>query len=293
VLDFLNKDIMPSHNLARIKIDELDIIGYSIAGEETVIAIPQLDICFDVGKAPDQIISINHILLTHGHMDHSAGFAYYLSHRNFCGQSPGTLLAPENLLPAIRDIISGWVRLDGNQLPVNLVGVKPGDEFQLKPNLIVRVFPTKHSRGSVGYTVIEKRKKLKTEYAGLTGPQIVELKKQGIVVDNPLEIPLVTYLGDTQYVDFSQLNYIAESKILIAECTFYVDEHAERALAGRHMHISEFVELVCKLNNQHIVVTHTTQRTPMSQIRKILKDALPADKYDRTVLLMDKNRNFQ
>jgi ribonuclease Z len=283
---------MPSHNLAKITIDDLDIIGYSIAGEETVIAVPQLDVCFDIGKAPDQVIPINNVLLTHGHMDHSAGFAYYLSHRNFCGQSPGTILVPENLVSAIKDIISGWVRLDGNQLPVNLVGVKPGDEFQLKPNLVARIFPTKHSRGSVGYSVIEKRKKLKTEYTSLTGPQIVELKKQGVVVDNPLEIPLVTYLGDTQYVDFSQLNYIAESKILIAECTFYVDEHADRAHAGRHMHISEFVELICKLNNQHVVVTHTTQRTPMSQIRKILKDAMPPDKYDKTILLMDKNRNL-
>jgi ribonuclease Z len=283
---------MPSHNLAKITIDDLDIIGYSVAGEETVIAMPQLDVCFDVGKAPDQIIPINHVLLTHGHMDHSAGFAYYLSHRNFCGQSPGTILVPENLVGAIKDIIGGWVRLDGNQLPVNLVGVKPGDEFQLKPNLVTRVFPTKHSRGSVGYTIIEKRKKLKTEYTSLTGPQIVELKKQGIVVDNPLEIPLVTYLGDTQYVDFSQLNYIAESKILIAECTFYVDEHAERAHAGRHMYIEEFVKLITELNNQHVVVTHTTQRTPMSQIRKILKDTMPPDKYDNVILLMDKNRNL-
>jgi ribonuclease Z len=283
---------MPSHNLAKITIDDLDIIGYSVAGEETVIAVPQLDVCFDVGKAPDQIIPINHVLLTHGHMDHSAGFAYYLSHRNFCGQSPGTILVPENLVGAIKDIIAGWVCLDGNQLPVNLVGVKPGDEFQLKSNLVARVFPTKHSRGSVGYTIIEKRKKLKTEYAGLTGPQIVELKKQGIVVDNPLEIPLVTYLGDTQYVDFSQLNYIAESKILIAECTFYIDEHADRAQAGRHMYIEEFVKLITELNNQHIVVTHTTQRTPMSQIRKILKDAMPPDKYEKVILLMDKNRNL-
>jgi len=283
---------MPSHNLAKIAIDDFDIIGYSIAGEETVVAVPQLDVCFDIGKAPDQVISINHVLLTHGHMDHSAGFAYYLSHRNFCGQAPGTILVPENLVGPIKDIISGWVRLDGNQLPANLVGVKPGDEFQLKPNLVARVFPTKHSRGSVGYSIIEKRKKLKTEYTGLTGPQIVELKKQGVVIDNPLEIPLVTYLGDTQYVDFSQLNYIAESKILIAECTFYVDEHADRAQAGRHMYIEEFVKLITELNNQHIVVTHTTQRTPMGQIRKILKDAMPPDKYDKVILLMDKNRNL-
>jgi len=279
---------MPSHNLAHIKIDDLEIIGYSVAGEETVVAVPQLDVCFDVGKAPDQIIPINHILLTHGHMDHAAGFAYYLSQRNFCGISPGTILAPKNLLGPMRDIIDAWSRLDGNQIPANLVGVKPGDEYQIKPNLIARVFPTKHSKGSVGYSVIEKRKKLRPEYIGLTGPQIVELKKQGVEIDYPLELPLVTYLGDTQYVDFSQLKYIAESKILITECTFYENEHSGRAEAGRHMHINEFATLLQKLQNEHTVVTHTTQRTPMREIRRILKDALPKNKYDRITLLMTK-----
>jgi len=221
-------------------------------------------------------------------MDHAAGFAYYLSQRNFCGISPGTILAPKNLLGPIRDIIDAWSRLDGNKIPANLVGVKPGDEYRIKPNLFARVFPTKHSRGSVGYTVIEKRKKLKPEYKGLTGPQIVELKKQGIEIDYPLELPIVTYLGDTQYVDFSQLKYIVESKILIAECTFYEGEHSGKAEAGRHMHIDEFATLLDKMNNEHIIITHITQRTPMRDIRKILKDALPKDKYDRITLLMTK-----
>ena len=279
---------MSSHNLASIEIDNLQIIGYSVAGEETVVAMPQLDVCFDVGKAPDQIIPINHVLLTHGHMDHAAGIAYYLSQRNFCGIAAGTIVAPANLLGPIRDIISAWARLDGNPIPANLVGVKAGDEHQIKPNLFARVFPTKHSRGSVGFTVIEKRKKLKTEYIGLNTKQIVELKKQGVDIDYPVEIPIVTYLGDTQYVDFSQLKYVAESKILIAECTFYEGEHATRAEAGRHMHIDEFVTLLTNLNNEHIIVTHTTQRTPMREIRRILKNALPKDKYEKITLLMSK-----
>jgi len=279
---------MASHNLAHIKIDNLDIIGYSIAGEETVVAIPQLDVCFDVGKAPDQIIPINHVLLTHGHMDHAAGLAYYLSQRNFCGIAAGTILAPDNMLPMIRQIINAWSKLDGNEIPARLVGVKPGDEYQIKPNLIARAFPTKHSQGSVGFSVIEKRKKLKPEYKGLTGPQIVELKKQGIEIDYPLELPIVTYLGDTQYVDFSQLKYIVESRILIAECTFYEGEHNTRAKAGKHMHVDEFATLLKNLNNEHIIITHTTQRTPMPEIRKILKNVMPKDKYDRITLLMAK-----
>jgi ribonuclease Z len=226
-------------------------------------------------------------------MDHAAGIAYYLSQRNFCGISPGTILAPKNLLGPMRDIIDAWSQLDGNKVPGKLVGVKPGDEHQIKPNLFTRVFPTKHSKGSVGYSVIEKRKKLKPEYKGLTGPQIVELKKQGVEIDYPLEIPLVTYLGDTQYVDFSQLKYIVESKILIAECTFYEGEHSGRAEAGKHMHVDEFATLLDKMNNEHIIITHITQRTPMREIRKILKDALPKDKYERITLLMAKRPNLR
>ena len=277
---------MASHNLAHIKIDDLEIIGYSVAGEETVVAVPQLDVCFDVGKAPDQIIPINNVLLTHGHMDHAAGIAYYLSQRNFCGIAAGTILAPANLLGPIKEIVAAWVRLDGNQIPAKLVGVKPGDEYQIKPNLFARVFPTKHCKGSVGYSVIEKRKKLKGEYIGLKSQQIVELKKQGVEIDYPVEIPIVTYFGDTQYADFSQLQYIVESKILIAECTFYEGEHSGRAEAGKHMHIDEFVRLLKKLNNEHIVITHTTQRTPMREIRKILKEALPPEIGDKIILLM-------
>lgn len=282
---------MPSHNLARIQIDDLDLLGYSIAGEETVVAMPQLDVCFDIGKAPDQVIAINTVLLTHGHMDHSAGFAYYLSNRNFSGMSPGTIVAPANLIGPMREIIVAWGYVDGNKIPARLVGVRPGDEHQIKPNLFARAFPTKHSPGSVGFCVLEKRKKLKAEYLQLTGPQIVELKKQGVQIDTPVEIPIVSYLGDTQYVDFSQLDYVKNSKILIAECTFYEEGHADRAQAGRHMHIHELASLLSAMNNERIIITHTTQRTPLHEVRRVLEEALPPEVWAKVTLLMDRKAN--
>ncbi len=279
---------MASHNLAKITIDDLDIIGYSIAGEETVVAMPQLDVCFDIGKAPDQVIAINHCLISHGHMDHAAGLTYYLSHRNFCGMSEGTVLLPEGLAKPVRTVLDQWGRIDGNQIPANLVSVKPGDEYQIKPNLIARVFPTTHTLTSVGYCIIEKRKKIKPEYANLNSRQIVELKKQGVTIDYPLELPIVSYLGDTEYVDYSQLDYVAKSKILITECTFYEDEHAERAQAGKHIHVNELSKLIEDMQNQHVIIMHTTQRTAHHAIRKILKQNLSAEKLGKVILLMDR-----
>jgi ribonuclease Z len=281
---------MASHNLAKLQLDDLEIIGYSVAAEETVIALPQLDVCFDIGKSPDQVISINNILLSHGHIDHCAGVAYYLSHRNFNGQKPGTVLAPENMLRPIRQILDAWAQLDGTPVPANLVGVKVGDEYQIKPNLFARAFPTKHSRGSLGYTIIEKRKKLKSEYAGLTGPQIVELKKRSVTIDYPVEIPIVTYLGDTQYAEFGQLDYVTNSKILITECTFYEDEHIERAEVGRHMHVRELAKLMRQMNNEYVIITHITHRTLLAAAKKMLRNTLDKRDVDKIIFLMDRRR---
>jgi len=279
---------MPSHRLQKIKLDDLDIIGYSIAGEETVVAMPQLDVCFDIGKAPDQVISVNNCLLTHGHMDHAAGLAYYLSHRNFSGQAPGTVLAPENLIKPIEKILQAWGRLDGNPIPANLIGVKPGDEYRIKPNLFARVVPTSHSRGSVGYSVIESRKKLRPEFKNLKGPEIVDKKKQGVEVEYNLEIPIVTYLGDTSYADFSKYPCVADSRILIVECTFFIPEHIERAKAGRHIHIDNLINILDELNNPHVVLIHTSQRIGFGQIRRILCEKLSDDQLEKVTLLMER-----
>lgn len=284
---------MPSHNLSHIKINDIELLGYSVAGEETVVGIPQLGVCFDIGKAPEQIISISNLLLTHGHIDHAAGVAYYLSHRKFSGQSAGTVLAPTNLQEPITEILDVWGRLDGNKIPFNFVPMSPGDEYEVKPNLFARAFATRHSRGSLGFTIIEKKKKLKEEYLGLASAQIVALKKKGTTIDYTVETPIVTYLGDTRYGDFAKFDFIAKSKILIAECTFVIDEHIERALAGAHMHVDEFARLAKELDNEHIIITHLSQRTHIGQAKKILREKLGKELYSRVLILMDrKYREF-
>ena len=59
--------------------------------------VPELDVCFDIGRAPYFALTSNILCLTHGHMDHLAGLAYYLSQRHFQGMKPGTILLPREI----------------------------------------------------------------------------------------------------------------------------------------------------------------------------------------------------
>ncbi len=87
-----------TYRLSEIKYDEFTIAGYSVAGEESIICIPELDVCFDIGRAPRDCLAINHVLLTHGHMDHAAGIAYYFSQRDFQGIKNGMAVVPVALV---------------------------------------------------------------------------------------------------------------------------------------------------------------------------------------------------
>ena len=58
---------MGSDNLVKLELDDYVLEGYSVAGEETVVAVPNLNVCFDIGKAPDSLLNVDHVF--------SAGFS--------------------------------------------------------------------------------------------------------------------------------------------------------------------------------------------------------------------------
>ena len=271
---------------------DFTLAGYSIAGEESVIIAPELDVSFDIGRCPCEALTINHVLLSHGHADHSVGLLYYFAQRDFQGIEGGLAVVPENLLGPLEVLLKAWGRVEGHVPPYELVGLNPGDEYEIRRGLLARSFPVRHVPGSLGFSVIEVRCKLKEEYTGLTGPQIVELKDKGVEITRRLEIPLAAYLGDTERANYSDLPFVRDARALLIECTFFDDDHSHRAKAGRHVHLDDLPGMLEGMNNERIIITHVTRRTNLALARKLLRNKLPAEMREKITFLMSR-QNIQ
>ena len=274
------------YQLSRIVLDDMTILGYSVGGEESVIIIPELAVAFDIGKCPRQALRINHVLLTHGHMDHSAGVPYYFSQRDFQGIADGVVLAPARLVGPLRDLMAAMAEVEGHPSPYRFVPMKDGQDFDIRRGLFARAFATRHVGATLGYAVIEVRRKLKAEFADRTGPQLVELKKQGIEITNRLELPLVACLGDTARGRYCDLPHVREAKVLLVECTFFDPDHVRRARAGKHLHVTDLPAFLEGVASEHIVLTHVTRRTSIGDARTFLRKVLPDDLLGRITFLM-------
>lgn len=274
--------------LSEISMGDFTIAGYSVAGEESVIIVPELDICFDIGKCPREALPINNVLLTHGHADHSAGLLYYFSQRDFQDIPGGVVVLPSKLVDPVEDLIRCWAKVEGHLPPYELCGLKGGADFEIRRDLVVKTFNTKHVPGALGYAVVEIRKKLKEEFIGLDSREIVAIKEKGIEITNTIEMPLVAYLGDTAKMDFSDNPYVRDAKALLIECTFFDDDHSHRAKAGRHVHIKDLPEMLEGMNNEKVIITHVTRRTNLGFARRSLKKALNKETLAKTTFLMSR-----
>ncbi|NLX24305.1 MAG: hypothetical protein GXY55_21870 [Phycisphaerae bacterium] len=277
--------------LVEKEVGSIRLQGFSLAGEETVIVAPELGVAFDVGRAPREIISIDHVCLSHGHMDHSAGLAYYFSQRNFQGMPPGCVLAHHKLVPAIQDLLAVWGRIEGHVSPGQIVGVDEDEDFEVRRGLVVRPFRVRHPGPTLGFSLIEVRKKLKPEYADYSGPQIVALKKAGETIEYRLEIPRVAYCGDTRLGDFLDHDHVRNAEVLLFECTFFEADHLDRARQGQHMHVTDLPALMERVRCPHVVICHITRRTLMREAKQMLAKLLKPEDLARITVLMDRPRD--
>ncbi len=280
-----------SQSLGFIYAPPFRIQGVSVAGEETAVQVPELNVCFDVGRAPREVLSSNYVALSHGHMDHAAGLAYYFSQRHFQGMGVGTVVCHPKLVGPIHDIMRAWVGLEAQKTPYEVIALGDGQEIEIKPATMLRAFETVHTVASLGFAVVEKRSKLRPELLGLPQEKLIELKRSGQEIARVIEVPHIAYLGDTMWGDFMQRDEVRKAATLITECTFIEPGHLGRSKVGRHLHVSDIVRLLEMCEATTVVLTHLSRRTNMSESRRLVDKAIPAEHRGRVVLLMDHAAN--
>jgi len=263
------------------------IQGISIAGEQTFVMVPELDICFDIGAAPKAALPAKVVALSHGHMDHAAGIAYYYSQRHFQGMGVGKLVCHPHIEQSIHNVMQAWIDLEAQKTPYEVIALEPDAELEIKNHQYLRAFETVHTVPSLGYVVIEKRSKLREQFAGLPQEQLLAIKAKGEPITHIVEVPQVCYTGDTAWGPHFDRDDVLGARILITECTFLEPGHKSRAAVGKHLHLDHIVDLVERSKAEAIVLTHLSRRTHIGHARKQIEDALkPADR-DRVLVLMD------
>ena len=243
-----------------------------------------------MGNCPRAALASKYAVISHGHMDHIGGLAYWCSQRNFQGMGPGTIVCDERIAKDVRGMMAGFVNLERQKTPYELIELKPGEELEIKNNIVLRMFEVEHTCPAVGYVIIEKRTKLKEEFVEYPQEKLREMKERGVEIVRHLEVPLVAYMGDTLPGPHLVHDSVRTAKIVISECTFFEPEHVSRAKIGMHMHVNDVAEWLGVLECEALVLTHVSRRTHMQYARDRLRE-VAGDKSSRVHFLMDHRSN--
>lgn len=278
------------HRVGFIYAPPFRIQGISVGGEQTIIQVPELGLNFDIGLAPRIAIASPFVALTHGHMDHVAGLPYYFSQRMFMKMPPGTCFCHPELAGPLKAMMQGWIHVENQQTPHVITGLAPGEEHEIKPSVALRAIEARHTVPSLSYAVIEHRSKLREDFIGMPQSDLRKLRAEGHEITRTLDVPLVACTGDTEMNPNLVLPEFSDAKVVISECTFFEDDHVERARVGRHLHIENLKELMQSWKAETVVLVHASRRSNLeSAIRKA--EEVLGDDAGRICFLMDHRGN--
>ncbi len=263
----------------------LTIEGYSRAAVQTYWRVPEMKLGFDLGGQPWDFMGTPTWFVSHSHLDHIAALPVYVARRRMMKMDPPMIYVPTGTADGIRQLLLSFSRLDKGRMPCELIEVGAEEEICISRELVVTTHATQHTIPSLGFVVWERRRKLRTEFQGLSGDQIRDLRLTGTEVSQEQRTPRLAYLGDSTAAGLDANPVMFQAEILILEMTFLTREHRGTNLRKMgHMHLLDVAQRRDQFENQLIIASHFSTRYHPRQIRQLVDAAFP-DALDKRLLI--------
>jgi len=267
--------------LAGIAVDAV-----SVGGLETCIQLPGMDVALDLGVCPPRAVARSTVLFTHAHIDHMGAVAAHCATRSLMGMKPPTYAVPAERIEPFMELLDVWRRLDGSDLPCEVVAAAPGTELALGKGRVARAARSLHRVPCLSWSIWTRKKKLAPAWVGVPGREIAAARKRGEVVHTQHESCEVAFTGDTLIEAIEREETLRTARLLLMEVTFLDDRVSVASARDKgHIHLDEVIERADLFENEHILFTHMSARYGQQEAEEILARRLPESLRARVTLL--------
>lgn len=240
--------------------------------------------------------AIERVLLTHGHIDHIAGLPVLLWARAAGmgdNEKPLQIFYPRDdlyiadmmqFLERTRAKVSfelSWIPLDAN---ASIALTETSSHARR-----IQTFQTEHMPGrlTLGYKILETRRRLKIEYSKLSENQLRDLRLSGTEISEEYEAIVAAFGGDSLPLN---IEAVRDAELLVHEATILEASERKHQL---HSTIGEALEVAREANPKALLLQHFSGRYRTHEIKSAAKQELARLQIDFPVWCLFRDRLWQ